>query len=206
MPSAEPGLVRRASAIAVAVSYRAAWPPCHVARHFRQPEVQNLRVPALGDEDIGGLDVAMDDALGVGRVQRVGDLDSSDSNASVSSGLPGDAMLQSFAIQELHGDERLAVLLADLVNRADIGMIQRRSCLCFTPKAFERCGSLATSSGRNFSATKRPSWCPQPCRPRPCHRRPAFQRRGSARWFGRSLGERLLWDRMRSGATIKSNS
>ena len=35
-----------------------------------------------------------------------------------------DQMRQSLAIQELHGDERLAALLADVVNRADVGMVE----------------------------------------------------------------------------------
>ena len=33
-------------------------------------------------------------------------------------------MLQSLAIQELHGDERLTILLANVVNRADVGMVE----------------------------------------------------------------------------------
>ncbi len=37
---------------------------------FRQPEIQNLGVPALGDKDVGGLDVPVDNALGVRRVNR----------------------------------------------------------------------------------------------------------------------------------------
>ena len=44
-------------------------------RHFRQPKIQNLGVSALGDEDVGRLDVAVDDAFGVGGVERVGNLD-----------------------------------------------------------------------------------------------------------------------------------
>ena len=43
--------------------------------HFRQAKVENLGVPAVGDKDIGGLDVPMDDPLGVRGVEGVGDLD-----------------------------------------------------------------------------------------------------------------------------------
>ena len=33
-------------------------------------------------------------------------------------------MLQRHPVQELHGDERLSILLANVINRADIGVIQ----------------------------------------------------------------------------------
>ena len=32
-------------------------------------------MPAIGDEDVGGLDIAVDDAFGVRRIQRIGDVD-----------------------------------------------------------------------------------------------------------------------------------
>src|SRR5579864_6384851 len=32
-------------------------------RHFCQPEIENLRLSTIRDEDVRGLDVAMDDAL-----------------------------------------------------------------------------------------------------------------------------------------------
>jgi len=40
-------------------------------RHFGQPKVENLSVPALRNEGVRGLDVAMDDARGVRGVQCV---------------------------------------------------------------------------------------------------------------------------------------
>jgi hypothetical protein len=39
-----------------------------------QPEVQNLGVPALGHEDIAGLDVPVDDPRSMGGIKGVGDL------------------------------------------------------------------------------------------------------------------------------------
>src|ERR1017187_9387324 len=38
-------------------------------------------------------------------------------------------MLQRHAVQKLHGDERLAILLTDVEDRADIGMVEGRSRL-----------------------------------------------------------------------------
>ena len=44
-------------------------------RDLRQPEIENLRLTSIRDEDVRGLDVPMDDALRMCRVESVGDLD-----------------------------------------------------------------------------------------------------------------------------------
>jgi hypothetical protein len=44
-------------------------------------------------------------------------------------------MLERRAIEKFHGDESLAILLADVVNGADIGVVQRGGGLSFTLKA-----------------------------------------------------------------------
>ena len=46
-------------------------------------------------------------------------------------------MLERLTIQKLHGDERLAVLLADVMNRADARVIQRRCGLGLTSKPLQ---------------------------------------------------------------------
>ena len=74
----------------------------------------------------------------------------SDSTVSVSSGLPGDAVLQRHAVQKLHGDEGLAVLLADVVNRADVGMVQRGRGLRFALKTVERLRIARDIFGQEF--------------------------------------------------------
>jgi hypothetical protein len=44
-------------------------------------------------------------------------------------------MLHCDPVQKLHGNERLSVLLADVINGADIGVIQRGRGLRFASKA-----------------------------------------------------------------------
>jgi len=39
--------------------------------HFSQTEIQNLRVTSVGDEDIRGLNVSMNDSLGMRGIERV---------------------------------------------------------------------------------------------------------------------------------------
>ena len=46
----------------------------HLLFEFRQAEVQNLRLPSRGNENVRRLDVAVGDAFGVCRLQPVGDL------------------------------------------------------------------------------------------------------------------------------------
>ena len=49
-------------------------------------------------------------------------------------------MLQRHAIEKLHDDKRMSCVLADLVNGADIGMVQGRRGSGLPTKAFERLG------------------------------------------------------------------
>jgi hypothetical protein len=52
--------------------------------------------------------------------------------------LATDAVLQRHAVQELHDDERLTILLSDLMNRADVRMVERGRCTRLAAEAFER--------------------------------------------------------------------
>src|ERR1035441_6134193 len=102
---------------------------------LRQPEVQNLGVSALGDKDVCGLDVPVDDAFGVSRVQCVRNLDGQRENQLGFQRSASNAVPQRLAVEKLHGDERLSVLLANVVNRANIGVIQCGRGLRFASKA-----------------------------------------------------------------------
>src|SRR5712691_8680967 len=63
-------------------------------------------------------------------------------------------MLQGVAIQKLHGDESLAVLLANVVNSADIGMVQGGSSLRFPLKPAQRLGISRDFIGQEFQGNK----------------------------------------------------
>ena len=143
---AVPGLVN-AAAVASSDEGR-----CDV--QFGQAEVQDLCLSALGNEDIGRLDVAMHDPARVRGVQGIRDLDRKIQQLIELDGRAFDAVLERLAVQELHGDEGLMVLLPDLINRADVGVIQRRGRLCFTPEAFQGLMVLGKAFGQEFQGDK----------------------------------------------------
>jgi hypothetical protein len=94
-------------------------------------------VAALGHEDVGRFDVAMDDAGSMSRVQRVRDVDAERQDDLNLQWTPCDPVLQRQSVQKLHGDEGLAVLVVNFVDGADVRMIQCRSSLGFALKAGE---------------------------------------------------------------------
>ena len=67
-------------------------------------------------------------------------------------------LLQRLALQQLHGNERVAVGFVNVIDCADVRMIQRRGGASFAFETLQSSGSLDSSLGRNFSATKRPSF------------------------------------------------
>ena len=123
--------------------------------YFRQSEVEDLGVAARGDEDVCGLDVAVNDAVGMGGVERVGDFDSQRKQVSVSSGRPPMACLSVTPSRNSMAMKAWPFMLADLIDGADVGMVQRGRRLGFALETGESLRILATSSGRNLRATKR---------------------------------------------------
>ena len=80
----------------------------------------------------------MDDPLGVRRLERVGDLDPDLEELPELEGPAPDPLGQRLALEQLHRDEVLALVLVDLVDRADAGVVERRGGARLALEALER--------------------------------------------------------------------
>ena len=79
---------------------------------------------ALRDVDVGWLEVAMDDPLFVSGIEPVGDLNGDlDQAVAVERAVVDDAR-QRPALEKLHHQKGPAVVVADLVNGADVRVIE----------------------------------------------------------------------------------
>ena len=94
----------------------------------RKPEVGEIAVAALVEQDIRRLDVTVHKAALVRRVERVGDLlDQAESTFRFELALLSQEPLQIGAVDEPHRDVQLPGHLARVVDRDDRRMIERRS-------------------------------------------------------------------------------
>jgi hypothetical protein len=91
-----------------------------------------------GDENVGGLDIAMNDAARAGGVQRVGNLRAEFKQGIGGHGAAADTFAQGLPFEEFHHEEGLAIVLADVVNGANARMIQGGRGAGFALKTFER--------------------------------------------------------------------
>lgn len=92
-------------------------------------------MPLHGDKNVGRLYVAMYDSLRVGRIQPIRDLDRQRQQTFSLQRTPRNFVLDRHPIQKLHGDERPSLLLTNVVDSANIGVIQRRRGLRLALKA-----------------------------------------------------------------------
>src|ERR1700733_5831289 len=97
----------------------------HTRSQLRQAEIQNLRLPALDEKNIRRLDVAVNDSLRMRRVEPVRDLYPDLEQPRNFDGLPRDAVLERYALEQLHRDEGTPLEFSNVVNRADVRMVKR---------------------------------------------------------------------------------
>ena len=80
-------------------------------------------MPALGDKNVGGLDVAMDDALFVRGIESVGDLDADFRGFGNGYGTGSQKLVQGLTFKEFHVNVGAAILFFDGVDGADSRMV-----------------------------------------------------------------------------------
>src|SRR5262245_54606698 len=86
-------------------------------RKLRETEVENLRAVLVADENIRRLDVAMDDALRMRSVERIGELNGDVEQVLDFQRSAVDAIAEALAFERLHHDVRRAVIVADIEDR-----------------------------------------------------------------------------------------
>src|SRR5207253_5123385 len=96
-----------------------------LGRELRQAEIENLQSAIAGDEDIFRLDVAMNDSLLMRRSHSSGDLDAVIYRSTTVQWAGAQAGSKRFTFKQLFDDVRLRLVLADVVDRNQIGMIDR---------------------------------------------------------------------------------
>jgi hypothetical protein len=89
-------------------------------------EVEQLRLTSLRDEHVRGLDIAMNDALAVRGIEGVRELAAGIQDLFERKRAVLNAPAQRLALEELHRDEVPAFVDADVIDRADVRMVQRR--------------------------------------------------------------------------------
>ena len=94
-----------------------------IRHQLGQAEIQNLRMAPLGDENVCRLDVPMNNTFGVSGIQRVCDLNSPFQQVHRLQRFSTNPIPKGVAFQQLHHDERATVVLTNIVNRADAGVI-----------------------------------------------------------------------------------
>lgn len=94
-------------------------------------------MPARRNEDVGGFDIAMQDAAGVRSVERIGDLNRHLQQLGNRQWFAADAFVEWLPLEQFHGNELHPVVLVDLVDSADVRVIQGRRGARLTPKSID---------------------------------------------------------------------
>ncbi len=105
---------------------------------------------AVGDENICGLDVAVNDSFGVSGFECVVDFDGEIEELIDFQGLGGDSFLERLALEEFHHDEDLAFVAADFMNGANVGVVEGGRSAGFALEAFQRLLVVGQIFGEKF--------------------------------------------------------
>ena len=92
--------------VAIAETLSPSLRPLCAGATLARPKSRTFGVPSLGHKNIGGFDVAVNDAFSVSGIERVGNLESPSSSIWLErQRLTVNTVLQRLAIEKLHGNE-----------------------------------------------------------------------------------------------------
>src|ERR1700675_3217687 len=119
-------------------------------RHFRETEVENLRLTSIRHEDVRGLDVPMDYSLRVCGIEGIGELDAQIEHRCDLQRLASDPMPKRLPVEQFHGDEGSPIGIINFVDRADVRVVQRGRSLGFPLKTTEGLGVVSEFVGKEL--------------------------------------------------------
>jgi len=120
------------------------------SRELGEAEVEHLHAVSIANEDVRRLDIPMHDALGMGGLERVGELNPDVEDVYDFQRPSADSIAQRLALERFHDDERRVTVLADVVNRADGGVAERACGARLDAESFERLGFLRPACGEEL--------------------------------------------------------
>src|SRR5437773_5880616 len=95
----------------------------------RQAKIRQLGVAVGAHQDVGGLDITVQDTGGVSGGQAVGHSQERLDNLQPGAVLPTSPVLERTAVDKLCDEVLLALKFACVVDRKNVGMVQRRGRL-----------------------------------------------------------------------------
>src|SRR5262249_31762290 len=127
---------------------------CDTLRHqLDESKVEYLGLSAIGHKNIRRLNIAMNDPLGMGDIKRVRNLNAQSQYFFEWQRFPADVISQRLPFDELHGDKG-TIEFADVIDRANAGMVQVGGSMSFTPETFERLGIMRHIVGKELQGDR----------------------------------------------------
>ncbi len=115
-----------------------------------EPEVEHLHVAVVGDLDVPGLQIPVDDAGVVGGGEGIGDLPRQSQRFRDWNRAMADPRREIFAVDQLHGDERPGAFASGVVDVGDVRVIQGGERPGFTGEAHDAVGVGGEGVGQDL--------------------------------------------------------